>query len=238
MDLNVLDTLGAGLSAYSPYAPSLNSGANFAQLLSGGETGYDGLFQAAAEAYQLPVDLLKSVAKAESAFTADAVSPCGAQGIMQLMPGTARALGVADAFDPAQNIMGGAKYLRQMVDRFDGDLTKAVAAYNAGPGAVEQYGGVPPYRETQNYVQKVLGAVGGAGALPVFPLSSPSGAFGSDAVSFSALSALNGASSGASLASAIQQVLKNSGTLSEDSVRMYLGQFLRNEDDQDEEPMI
>ena len=81
---------------------------------------------------------------------------------MQLMPATARSLGVTDSFDPAQNIMGGAKYLRQMLDRFDGDVSKALAAYNAGPGAVTKYGGPPPY--TQSYVNKVLGYAGGAAA--------------------------------------------------------------------------
>lgn len=130
-----------------------------ARKVSGGEN-YEDYFKRAADTYQIPENLLKAVAKAESDFNPNAVSRCGAQGIMQLMPSTARSLGVADSFDPGQNIMGGAKYLRQMLDNFNGDVTKAVAAYNAGPGAVEKYDGIPPYQETQNYVKKVLGYAG------------------------------------------------------------------------------
>ena len=100
--------------------------------------------------------LIEAVAWAESRFQPEARSPAGAIGVMQLMPATAAALGV-DANDPAQNIRGGAAYLRQMLDAFGGDLTLALAAYNAGPDAVRRYGGVPPFRETQNYVAAVLG---------------------------------------------------------------------------------
>jgi soluble lytic murein transglycosylase-like protein len=95
------------------------------------------------------------VAEVESNGDQDAVSSVGAIGVMQLMPDTAASLGV-DPYNKQQNIEGGAKYLRQMLDTFGGDLKKAVAAYNAGPGAVKDYGGVPPYKETQNYVSKVL----------------------------------------------------------------------------------
>jgi hypothetical protein len=119
-------------------------------------TDLNDIFERAAARYNVPVNLLKAVAKAESGFRADAVSRCGAQGIMQLMPSTAAALGVKDSFDPEQNIMGGAKYLGQLLSSFHGDAKLAVAAYNAGSGAVRKYGGVPPYAETQNYVKKVL----------------------------------------------------------------------------------
>jgi soluble lytic murein transglycosylase-like protein len=100
--------------------------------------------------------LVLAVIGVESAFAPQAVSPKGAQGLMQLMPGTAEALGVADAFDPAQNLDGGVRHLRALVGRYRGDLKKALAAYNAGEGAVARHGGVPPYRETRDYVRRVL----------------------------------------------------------------------------------
>ena len=111
----------------------------------------------AARKYHLPVNLLTGVIKAESNFQATAVSSAGAQGLMQLMPDTAKELGVVDPFDIEQNIDGGARYLKKMLDSFGGDIKLALAAYNAGPGAVEKYGGqIPPYRETEQYVSRVL----------------------------------------------------------------------------------
>jgi soluble lytic murein transglycosylase-like protein len=113
----------------------------------------------AAGKYNLPEKLIASVIRAESNFQADAVSPAGARGLMQLMPATAKELGVDDPFDVRQNIDGGAGYLRQMLDRFKGDLRLALAAYNAGPGTVEKYNGNVPFPETQNYIQRVLKGV-------------------------------------------------------------------------------
>ncbi|ACX52402.1 Lytic transglycosylase catalytic [Ammonifex degensii KC4] len=114
------------------------------------------LFREVEARLQLPPGLVEAVARAESGLNPRAVSRAGAMGLMQLMPGTARALGVTDPFDPVQNVEAGARYLRQLLDRFGGDLRLALAAYNAGPGAVERYRGIPPYPETQAYVEKVL----------------------------------------------------------------------------------
>jgi len=113
------------------------------------------LIEAAARKYKVDPKLVAAVAEVESNGNQEAVSSAGAIGVMQLMPDTAASLGV-DPYNKQQNIEGGAKYLRQMLDTFGGDTKKAVAAYNAGPGAVKDYGGVPPYKETQNYVSKVL----------------------------------------------------------------------------------
>ena len=115
------------------------------------------IFSAAAEKYGVDVELLKAMAKAESNFNPNATSKSGAMGIMQLMPATAKGLGVTDAYDPEQNIMGGAKYIASLLEKYDGNVSYALAAYNAGSGNVAKYGGIPPFEETQNYVAKILG---------------------------------------------------------------------------------
>ena len=115
---------------------------------------YETIRQAAGK-YGVDPKLVSAVAEVESGFQQGAVSATGAVGVMQLMPETAESLGV-NPYDAAQNINGGAQYLKQMLDTFDGDVRKAVAAYNAGPEAVKEYGGVPPYSETQQYVSSVL----------------------------------------------------------------------------------
>jgi soluble lytic murein transglycosylase-like protein len=116
----------------------------------------DDLVNGNAQSQAVDPALVKAIIANESGFNANATSDVGAQGLMQLMPGTASALGVTNAYDPAQNVAGGTRYIKQLLDRFNGDVRLAVAAYNAGPGAVEKYAGVPPYAETQNYVQNVL----------------------------------------------------------------------------------
>jgi soluble lytic murein transglycosylase-like protein len=105
---------------------------------------------------EIPVNLVKSIIKQESGFNPNAVSHAGAQGLMQLMPATAKSLGVYNSMNPYQNVRGGIKYIAQLLNRFEGNLQKALAGYNAGPEAVARYGGIPPYKETQNYVQSIM----------------------------------------------------------------------------------
>jgi soluble lytic murein transglycosylase len=117
---------------------------------------YDGIIVRAGESHGVAPGLVKAVVHAESNFKQRAVSAKGAQGLMQLMPETARSLGLDDPFDPWQNIFGGTQYLGNLIQRYSGDLNLALAAYNAGASAVAHYGGVPPYQETRGYVKRVL----------------------------------------------------------------------------------
>jgi soluble lytic murein transglycosylase-like protein len=130
---------------------SLSTGAS--ELPPG--TPFGAEITAAAKKHGIDPALLAGLVKQESNFDPNAGSPAGARGLAQLMPATAAGLGVTDVLDPIQNLDGGAKYLRRQLDAFGGDVTRALAAYNAGPGAVQRYGGVPPYAETQNYVRIV-----------------------------------------------------------------------------------
>ena len=122
-----------------------------------GKVDLDALIQRLSERYELAPELVRAVIRQESAFDPFAVSVKGAQGLMQLMPGTARRFGVQDVFDPAENIHGGIKYLRHLLDRYEGDTRLALAAYNAGEGAVDRHQGIPPYAETRNYVKRIAG---------------------------------------------------------------------------------
>jgi soluble lytic murein transglycosylase-like protein len=143
-------------SAAAPTAGTTATGTTATGAVTpGANTPYAAEIDAAAKKYNVDPALLRGLIRQESNFNANAGSPAGARGLTQLMPGTAAALGV-DPSVPAQAIEGGAKYLRQQLDKFGGDPAKALAAYNAGPGAVQRYGGIPPFAETQNYVRKVL----------------------------------------------------------------------------------
>ena len=117
---------------------------------------YVAIIEMAAKTHNVPAALIAAVIKAESGFNPKAMSNKGAIGLMQITLSTSRYLKVSNPFDPVQNILGGAKYLRELLDRFHGNMTLAVAAYNAGPGAVSKHGGIPPYSQTRKYVPKVL----------------------------------------------------------------------------------
>lgn len=148
----------------SSFANELNE-ATEALSFSGAEAYYD-IFKEASATYGVDINLLMAMAKQESDFNPNAVSHSGAMGVMQLMPFTAEAMGVENPFDPYQNIMGGAKYIADKLAMYGGDVSLALAAYNAGSGAVAKYGGIPPYEETQNYVTKILGYMQSGIAVP------------------------------------------------------------------------
>lgn len=143
-DLTALNALNQGVSlpaeAYEP---------------GGSDASYNRLIQLTAGYFGIDSNLIRAVIRQESGFNPSAVSPKGAMGLMQLMPETAREMGVDNAFDPAKNIYGGTKYLQQMLSRYKGDLDRALAAYNAGPATVDSAGGIPEISETKNYIEKV-----------------------------------------------------------------------------------
>ncbi len=160
------DVLGQAAESYTQPNASAGYTASYTDAVaSTGATASTGdaapadlssIFEEAANTFGVSVNLLQSIAKAESNFNANAVSSAGAVGIMQLMPATAAALGVTDSRDAYQNIMGGAKYISQLLQKYSGNISLALAAYNAGSANVDKYGGIPPFSETQNYVKKVL----------------------------------------------------------------------------------
>jgi len=131
---------------------------NFSKLPANFEGFIDQVSKEVSAKFQVEItpSLVKSVIKQESGFNPEAKSHAGAEGLMQLMPATAKGVGVFNSFNPYQNVRGGVTYLGQMLEKFEGNLNKALAAYNAGPKAVERYGGIPPYTETQNYVSSIM----------------------------------------------------------------------------------
>jgi hypothetical protein len=152
-------TLGSHLTMQaSPGAPKLGSvsSAPAKSVPAKSPIGVNEVVNSASATFHLDPDLVNSVIHAESGFNSHAISPKGARGLMQLMPGTAGQLGVNDAFDPQANVAGGSRYLRELLERYNFDLVKALAAYNAGPERVDQYQGVPPFRETRAYVARIV----------------------------------------------------------------------------------
>lgn len=142
--------------------PSSDAQSVSASVSASSATDLDAYFEEAAQKYNVDVKLLKAIAHAESNYNPNATSSSGAMGVMQLMPSTAKSLGITDAYNARDNIMGGAKVISDHLSRYDGDLSLALAAYNAGSGNVAKYGGVPPFTETQNYIKKVLSYYEGA----------------------------------------------------------------------------
>jgi soluble lytic murein transglycosylase-like protein len=144
----------AGLFLAGSSAP-LSGGAKGAQEL---KQQYDPIVQSCARQFNVPADLIHSIIRAESGYDSRAVSVKGAAGLMQLMPETATQYGVSDRFDPADNIKGGVKYLKDMIKLFNGDTAKVLAAYNAGQEALNKFNGIPPYAETREYIRRVMAA--------------------------------------------------------------------------------
>ncbi len=178
MKVNAIQgTGGAGAQAG---AASVGQGEDFASYMPA-TASLEEIFEEASRTYHVPKDLIKAIAKAESDFDPNATSGAGAQGVMQLMPATARELGVTDAYDPYQNIMGGTKYISQMLEKYEGNVSLALAAYNAGSGNVAKYGGIPPFKETQNYVAKILGFLDQGVEVPNASYAVSGGAKGGDA---------------------------------------------------------
>lgn len=156
----LLSTLSADFGSGLQNRPGFNTIQQTFPIQGTGNSDIENLIALVGQKYGVDSNLIRQVVSAESGFNSGAVSQAGAMGLMQLMPGTAQSYGVTNPLDPAQNLDGGTHFLRDLLDRFQGNVPLALAAYNAGPGAVDKYQGIPPYQETQNYVQKIMKGIG------------------------------------------------------------------------------
>lgn len=182
MKVNAIQAAGAAVTEQTQEVSSTEDFSSYLQTTASLEE----IITEASEKYHVPKELITAIIKTESDFDPNATSGSGAQGLMQLMPATARELGVTDAYDPYQNVMGGTKYISQMLDKYDGDVKLALAAYNAGSGNVAKYGGIPPFQETQNYVVKVMNYMNSALQAPEAYYSTSGAAGGTDSAAASA----------------------------------------------------
>lgn len=173
-------------------------------------TTLDDIFRRASEKYGVSYDFLVAVAKAESDFNPNCVSSAGAKGIMQIMPEEAKGLGISDVFDAEQNIMGAAKLLAAHLEKFDGDTTLAAAAYNAGSGRVKQYGGVPPFKETQNYVKKIASYMESGVSVPDKTLTVTPNKLSGDVTKSQGTASSDGTPAGLNAVAATEEELNNS----------------------------
>jgi len=160
LKLSALTNAKAGQAGYTAASSAKGNFKNILKSVAKAPENLEAIFKEASKKYGVSEKLLKAVAKAESNFNPSATSKKGAAGVMQLMPATARSLGVDDPYDARSNIMGGAKYLKENLERYNGNVDLTLAAYNAGSNNVSKYGGIPPFKETQEYVKKVKNYMG------------------------------------------------------------------------------
>ena len=236
MQVNSITKVNQANNADTTSTKKITSGNSFKSYL-GESKSLDEIFQKAADKYGVDVNLLKAMGKVESNFNTNAVSKAGAQGIMQLMPKTAKGLGVTNSFDAEQNINGAAKLMASHLEKYNGDVKLSLAAYNAGGGNVKKYGGIPPFKETQNYVNKIMKLYNGDTKIDTSKVSTASGSSSEKVVEYYPGNTVDLDSVGKSLAESREE-LKNmsasqiSSGFSYDSYLKFLETYLQNSQEQ------